>query len=590
MNWSIGKRVTTAFALAFVSMVVIGVLAFNTTQALLEDVRALDLNHEILRTIKEIDAALKQAESAHRGYALSQDEQFLEEFQAGAALVEDRLTRLRSLTMDNPEQKQHLESLEALANARITHMRDALVEFENGTVTAESKKRLTDAGAALMTKVATVLLTMEGIESKLLSERRTRQELLAGYTLAIVGAGGFIVAILLLSSMLLINRQVTVRRVAQGEIEVANERLSQWVEELERRNKEITLLSTLTTFLQACRTPQETYDVITKSMQRSFPNTSGTLGVSRASRNLVAMHSVWGKNPPPQEDFDPNMCWALRRGRTHIVTDPEQGLVCEHMDVQPRRSYLCMPLTAHGEMLGVMTLIDLDASWEDDTRSRLAETMSENLGMALANLQLRERLIAQAITDPLTGLYNRRYLEESVIRELSRARRHQTTIGIILLDIDRFKSFNDTHGHHVGDQVLQSLGNFLKAHVRGSDIACRYGGEEFALVMPDSPLEKAIQRAEELREKVKYLSVQHQGGVIGHITLSLGVSSFPLHGATLEGLLLAADNALYRAKAEGRDKVCVAEEAPVESEEDNPVDDADQHPQSTVSMGDDPAV
>jgi len=560
VNWSIGKRVTAGFALAFVSMAIIGVLAFNTTQALLEDVRALDHNHEVMRTIKEIDAALKQAESAHRGFALSQDEQFRGEFQDSVASVEDRLARLYDLTKDNPEQTQHWESLNSLTNARLTHMRDALAEFQTGSATEESKKRLTDAGAALMTKVSAALWTMEGVESSLLSKRKARQELLAGYTLATVGAGGFIVAILLLSSMLLINRQVTVRRVAQGEIELANQRLSQWVEELERRNKEITLLSTLTTFLQACRTPQETYDVITKSMQRSFPNTSGTLGITRASRNLVAIRSAWGSDPPPQADFEPEACWALRRGRTHIVTDPGQGLVCEHVDAQTRRSYLCMPLTAHGEMLGVMTLTDLDAGWEDDTRSRLAETMSENLGMALANLQLRERLIAQAITDPLTGLYNRRYLEESLLRELSRARRHHTTIGIVLLDIDHFKSFNDTHGHLVGDQVLQSLGGFLKAHVRGSDIACRYGGEEFALIMPDSPVEKAVERAEELREKVKYLSVQHQGEVIGHITLSLGVSSYPQHGTTLEGLLLAADNALYRAKAEGRDKVCLAEE------------------------------
>lgn len=260
------------------------------------------------------------------------------------------------------------------------------------------------------------------------------------------------------------------------------------------------------------------------------------------------------------------MCWALRRGRTHIVTDLKQGLVCEHVQGHPCSSYLCMPLTAHGEMLGVMTLTDLDSSWDDDTRSKLAETMSENLGMALANLQLRERLIAQAITDPLTKLYNRRYLEESLIRELSRARRNNASIGIILLDIDHFKSFNDTHGHQVGDQVLESLGAFLKAHVRGSDIACRYGGEEFALVLPDSPLDKAVQRAEELREKVKYLSVQHQGGVIGHITLSLGVSAFPKHGDTMEGLLLAADNALYQAKAEGRDRVCVARESTADTD------------------------
>ncbi len=560
MNWSIGKRVTIAFAVAFIFMVVIGVLAFNTTQALLEDVRALEHSHEVLRTIKELDAALKQAESSRRAYALSQADDFRAEFSKATATTNDLIDQLDNLTDDNPEHQQHVQSLRGLVGARLDNLSTAMEGMEQSDFPREMQKRLTDEGSALMAKVRNVLLTMEGVESDLLSRRRERQELLAGYTLATVGAGGFVVALLMISSMLLLNRQVTVRRVAQGEIELANERLSKWVEELEQRNKEISLLSTLTTFLQACRTPQETYDVVSKSMQRSFPATSGALGVVRSSRNQVTMRSSWGVNPASSGDFEPNMCWALRRGRTHIVTDLKQGLVCEHVQGHSCSSYLCMPLTAHGEMLGVMTLTDLDSSWEDDTRSKLAETMSENLGMALANLQLRERLIAQAITDPLTKLYNRRYLEESLIRELSRARRNDASIGIILLDIDHFKSFNDAHGHQVGDQVLESLGAFLKAHVRGSDIACRYGGEEFALVLPDSPLDKAVQRAEELREKVKYLSVQHQGGVIGHITLSLGVSAYPKHGDTMEGLLLAADNALYQAKAEGRDRVCVARE------------------------------
>lgn len=566
MNWSIGKRVTIAFAVAFIFMVVIGVLAFNTTQALLEDVRALEHSHEVLRTIKELDAALKQAESSRRAYALSQAEDFRAEFSEATATTNDLIELLDNLTDDNPEHQQHVQSLRGLAGARLDNLAIAMDGMEQSEIPRETQKRLTDEGSALMAKVKNVLLTMEGVESDLLSRRRERQELLAGYTLATVGAGGFVVALLMLSSMLLLNRQVTVRRAAQGEIELANYRLSKWVEELEQRNKEISLLSTLTTFLQACRTPQETYDVISKSMQRSFPATSGALGVVRSSRNQVVMRSSWGSNPVDSGDFEPNMCWALRRGRTHIVADRKQGLVCEHVQGHACSSYLCMPLTAHGEMLGVMTLTDLDSSWEDDTRSKLAETMSENLGMALANLQLRERLIAQAITDPLTKLYNRRYLEESLIRELSRARRNNASIGIILLDIDHFKSFNDTHGHQVGDQVLESLGAFLKAHVRGSDIACRYGGEEFALVLPDSPPEKAVQRAEELREKVKYLSVQHQGGVIGHITLSLGVSAYPKHGDTMEGLLLAADNALYQAKAEGRDRVCVARDPAAETD------------------------
>lgn len=193
-----------------------------------------------------------------------------------------------------------------------------------------------------------------------------------------------------------------------------------------------------------------------------------------------------------------------------------------------------------------------------EARQRLAHVVGEQLSLALANLKLRETLRDQSIRDPLTGLFNRRYLEETFERDLQRAARNHSSLGVIMLDVDYFKSFNDTLGHEAGDAVLRELGGFLARCIRGADIACRYGGDEFVLILPDSPLEMSQRRAEELREGVAALPVHFRGRPLGPTTVSLGVAAFPDHGLDKEALLRIADAALYRAKHEGRNRAVTA--------------------------------
>lgn len=164
--------------------------------------------------------------------------------------------------------------------------------------------------------------------------------------------------------------------------------------------------------------------------------------------------------------------------------------------------------------------------------------------------------------DPLTDLYNRRYMEETLERELQRAARYGHTVGVIMLDLDNFKNFNDTFGHGVGDVLLRELGALLKSLLRGADVPCRYGGEEFLLILPDAPLAQTECRAEEIRERVKDLTIHHTGQSLGGVTVSAGVAVFPTHGTTLEELLRASDAALYRAKSLGKNRVIVAQTAP----------------------------
>jgi diguanylate cyclase (GGDEF)-like protein len=226
---------------------------------------------------------------------------------------------------------------------------------------------------------------------------------------------------------------------------------------------------------------------------------------------------------------------------------------------------LCVPFMAQGEALGIVTL-QMRRSQEQqeaapqssgEAERRLATVLAEQVALALGNLKLRESLRNQSICDPLTGLFNRRYMEESLEREFSRANRNKTAVAIVMMDLDHFKRFNDTFGHQAGDTLLRTLGDFLKRNTRGQDIACRYGGEEFALVLTESTMAGALQRSEILRQQVKQLSVEYAGQLLGAISVSMGVALFPDHGTTMGDVLRASDQALYCAKREGRDRVAV---------------------------------
>jgi diguanylate cyclase (GGDEF)-like protein len=226
---------------------------------------------------------------------------------------------------------------------------------------------------------------------------------------------------------------------------------------------------------------------------------------------------------------------------------------------------LCIPLAAQGETLGIVCLVAEASEFlnapvpTSESNVQLAVSMAEQAALSFANVNLRERLHAQAICDPLTGLFNRRYLDEYLEREVSNAGRRNRPLGIIMLDVDRFKKFNDLFGHDAGDTVLKELGDYLMKFIRRGDLACRYGGEEFTLILPESSLEDTRRRAEELRTSIQQLSIKHREIMLEKVTLSIGLAAFPEHGTTPSELLGAADGALLRAKGEGRDRVLVGQ-------------------------------
>jgi diguanylate cyclase (GGDEF)-like protein len=192
-------------------------------------------------------------------------------------------------------------------------------------------------------------------------------------------------------------------------------------------------------------------------------------------------------------------------------------------------------------------------------RSALGQEVTKRLWAEAELTQADLRLQEQALRDALTGLYNRGYLEESLAREASRARRSERPFGVMMIDIDHFKRFNDTFGHAAGDAVLRRVGQLLLSLARAEDIPCRYGGEEFVLVMSHASPVTLRERAEKLRLGVQGLAIECDGRSVGPITLSVGIAMFPDHGDSGLAVLQAADAAMYRAKAAGRNRVVVTE-------------------------------
>jgi diguanylate cyclase (GGDEF)-like protein len=295
------------------------------------------------------------------------------------------------------------------------------------------------------------------------------------------------------------------------------------------------------------------------------------LWIISESRNIVEAVGYWG-DPPKERVYSPQDCWALRRGRAHLV-EAASGMVCGHLGPDVAFPSFCIPLTAQSETLGLLHIESQPQSQISgtaisiDSKERLATAMAEQIALALANLKLRERLRNQSIRDPLTALFNRRYLEETLERELRRSVRHARPLTVIMLDLDNFKTFNDSFGHAAGDAVLQAAGELLQTFLRKEDIVCRYGGEEFAIVLPEASLEFAVQRSDELRKAFKSLRTQFRDQSVGVVTISVGVASYPEHGSTGADLLRAADSALYLAKDGGRDRVVVSTANPESDDE-----------------------
>lgn len=316
-------------------------------------------------------------------------------------------------------------------------------------------------------------------------------------------------------------------------------------------------LFAMTDMLQAAEDHVDAGAVLTATALRLLPDFSGALYVFNNSRDRLDLAKSWNTTEAfrPADALLPGNCWALKRGKPHI-NDPATGTLCcmHHIDAA---ATIEVPMLARGQVHGLIVLaVEAEnAHARLKAIGRLSRAMADSMSLALSNIALREKLRTQSLRDPLTGLYNRRYMEDALERYVSLAERTSSPTSVVMIDLDNFKRLNDEHGHAKGDAVLRDVAAQLVGGLRPSDVVARYGGEELMVILPGCSLEGAQIKAEGLRARIEGLSDAH--GV--PISASFGIATVPETSTSPADVVPMADTALYAAKQAGKNCIRVAE-------------------------------
>lgn len=516
---------------------------------------------ERLDDLQQLLSGLKDAETGTRGFLITGRQEYLQPYYQGN---EHALLLLRQLRQDFRAEAETSLRLQAISKqidllhqyqSRAVEMRRQV----NGGVDAPQDISPGKLGMdRLRVSVAELSSQLQAEQAVQYNEYQNRRRLV-NLVVVLVAVMDALLFGLLLWQML---RSMRERLRASMALREVSERMQAGALDLEERNRQMALLSRMSSALQVCLDTAEFFEVAGKYAQQLFGQHAGALYAYHPSRDLLERMTAWGVLRSETGLFEPHQCWAIRRGQPHQVNDLRQEPVCQHLGNAQPEAYLCLPLMAGGEPVGVLYLeasADLGEHSFPSALRQVANTLTEQVALALTNMNLRENLRRQSIIDALTGLYNRRFLDETLARELIRANRQGSTLSLVMLDVDHFKRFNDNHGHEAGDQVLRHIAQLLRKSLRGSDLACRFGGEELTLIMPETSLEDARAKCEALREQIAELTVRVGGAVLPAVTVSMGLAAFPLHGEQAETLIQQADAALYRAKHAGRNRVELAQ-------------------------------
>jgi len=545
----INRRILFLFGLAVITGVAI--LGMSLEQGLnnVEQNELTSKTRDRLLLLENTQTKLFEAESAQRAYAFTAEPVFLEEYQVFRRELESYLKRIQASDFSSGSDSSTLNLFLDLIRERLAIMKKLVTARQEQGLQAARQEIASREGKLLMDKIRAVAQQITEQEIAALEQQRTEVLNTAHLQLYLLIAGSLLTLLLLGSAFLITRREL-----------VKSDHL---VQRLQHNNQESALVSQLNYSLQSCQSHAEAAEVVRHYMRQLLPDVAGTLYTMRASRNLLQLATSWNPDMASTQFLDPiepHDCWALRLGRTQVITPGSNEMFCSHYDgaMPDKGGYICVPMQAQSEIVG---LLHLQAKTDNnmDTLRDKAENLAAQIGAAIASLSLRESLRMQNVRDPLTNLYNRRYLEETMERERLRALRNHGSFGMIMLDIDHFKQFNDTHGHQAGDEALQLVAKALQQNIRGEDIACRYGGEEFLLVLPGMTLEQTRERAELLRERIENTTISVRGQELPDITSSIGVAAYPEHGDEWETVMHLADAALYRAKRAGRNRVEIGE-------------------------------
>jgi len=521
-----------------------GLLVYRSTQNFLETSKWLEHTHNVLEALQGETARVDRIDTRLQLFQANHAEETLRSATGAIVSMNAGTMRIQELVKDNPSQSAHARELGGVVDALSRAVDPSLRQG----VLPEAELR----------NCRNVLSRMQTEERGLLEERTalSQQALVRPLLGGAAYLGISLVAWIVLFSALI--RDALRQRLFERRLSEANGTLATTVDALGDRVREAILLKSARDELQLCVSTEQAYACSARHMQQFLPESSGAILAINNSRTLMVPTAEWNEPGKLAADgFEVQACCGLRTGRPRWRKVGESELHCTHFGGTPPENYLCIPLSALGETLGVAFVSVPNKAVAELAAARLPllYEMVELAAMAIAGLNLRARLENQSIRDRLTGLFNRHFLEIALEREIQRSTRNGASMAVLMLDVDHFKSFNDRFGHEAGDLILRELAECLRSTVRSEDVVCRYGGEEFVLLLPEITLELALEAAERLRNRVEELRLTYRGETLQQISISVGVSIFPQASRDSGELLRMADVAMYHAKKSGRNQV-----------------------------------
>lgn len=349
------------------------------------------------------------------------------------------------------------------------------------------------------------------------------------------------------------------RKAAESSLKNTNMQMGKWIGALQDRSRQMILMNQMGGMLHSCSSVDDAFKVAASFIKQMPVFGSGSIYAYDKAQKYYKIAASWGKNVC-KDILWPEECWGIKLGRIHRYETGPDAIACPHFLENCCGICVCMPLAAAGETVGLISFVTerFEKFGEDDFQNQATFLVAEHIGLSLTNILLREKLRSESIKDPLTNLYNRRYLDEALLKEIYRAARSGGSFCLIMGDIDHFKNLNDKYGHEAGDIVLKGLADLMTSCIRAEDTACRYGGEEFVILLASCDLTVALQKAEQMRKTFKDITFRSAKDEEIKVTISFGIAQYPTHGNTLEKMQQAADAALYSAKSLGRDRTEIA--------------------------------
>jgi diguanylate cyclase (GGDEF)-like protein len=551
---------------------------------------------------------VRQAESELRGLVIGGDFNAVRDAPRQLERAQRDLEALVSLTRDNPVQHRRARELRDAVNRRIAFLRDGLRYARTGTFPTKPGADLPARNRAandLMRQVDKRRVELVAAEQALFKARGAKARRLFRDNRYIVLLGVPVILLLIGSMMVLMIRAVLrptralvatmetfdtsatggrvdpakigsrefaaiaqrynamadrlegamkLQRTSESQLQEANMQLQQRGAALEARSAVVERLGAMSQRLGAARSDDEFAEVIRLFGPQILPQHCGAVYAHSNSRNHLVRTASWGEDADLPDRFEPDACWALRLGQRHQVGKNRREIACEH--VSSELPYTCDPLLAGGEVIG---LVHTTGVMDKADRFRLDAFVGE-IASALLNHKLQRDLREQTIRDPLTSLFNRRYMEETLSLEVARAVRAGSPLTVVMCDVDHFKRFNDEHGHEAGDAVLRTVAAEMLKQFRDGDVICRFGGEEFTVIAPGVTPEVMAPRVERLRLALANVRSRLGGKELPASSMSFGLAGFdPTVSKEGSDLIQLADEALYRAKRMGRDRAVIAE-------------------------------